>query len=91
MCGAAVGRALREPVGLRLTGATERTFVLERDPASPGLVTVTESDRLPPDVATTAAMDFLRWATRRSAWRPAVTITGARSLVAPVLDAVRIV
>lgn len=91
MCGAAVDRALRGPVGLRLTGATERTFVLHRDPASPGVVSVTESDGLPSDVATTAATDFLRWATRRSAWRPAATITGDRSLVAPVLDAIRIV
>lgn len=88
MNGAAIAPLLTRPVGLRLTGATERAFVLD---AESGTVTVTETDALPADWATTAATDFLRWATTRTAWRSAVTTAGDRALVAAVLDAIDIV
>ncbi len=91
MCGAVVYPVLREPIGLRLTGPTERSFRIERDSASEGAVKVTETGDMPADVATSDAAQFLRWATVRSAWRSAVSITGDRAAVAPVLDAVKIV
>jgi hypothetical protein len=90
MNGAAVAPVLRRPVGLRLTGATERSFVLSRETGT-SAVLVTETPELPADFAVTSATDFLRWATTRSAWRPAVTISGDRALVAAVLDAIDIV
>jgi uncharacterized protein (TIGR03083 family) len=91
MCGAAVYPVLRKPIGLRLTGPTNRGFRIERDPESEGAVKVTETDDVPADVATSDAAQFLRWATVRSAWRSAVSIAGDRASVAPVLDAVKIV
>lgn len=90
MNGAAVAPVLRRPVGLRLTGATERSFVLSRDTGT-SAVLVTEAPELPADLAVTSATDFLRWATTRSAWRSAVTTSGDRALVAAVLDAIDIV
>lgn len=89
MCRAALDPALTRPVGLRLTGATERTFLLDRDDT--GSVAVTETDDLPADVATTDAVDFLSWSTTRTAWRSAVTVTGDRTSVSAVLDAINIV
>lgn len=88
MCGNGVAAASTSPVGLRLTGATNRSFVLTVDHAT---VVVTETDDLPDHVATTSATDFLRWGTTRSAWRSAVDISGDRTIVAPVLDAIDIV
>jgi hypothetical protein len=75
-------------VALRLNGATERTFVLAR---GDGGVTVTETDDVPENVATTQATEFLRWGTTRSAWRSAVEVSGDRTTVAAVLDAIDIV
>ncbi|MEY1676871.1 MULTISPECIES: maleylpyruvate isomerase family mycothiol-dependent enzyme [Gordonia] len=90
MNGTALYPTLERPIGLRLTGVTDRSFVLDRDPAGT-IVTVRETAGLPADVATSSATDFLRWATTRSAWRSAVTIDGDRHHVAAVLDAVDIV
>ncbi|MEV5649512.1 maleylpyruvate isomerase N-terminal domain-containing protein [Nocardia sp. NPDC052254] len=90
MNGAAVARALTRPIGLRLTGATERSFVLSRDTDSSSLL-VTETDAVPDDLAVTSATDFLRWATTRSAWRSAVTLTGDHPLIAWALDEIDIV
>jgi len=88
MCGDSVGASLDSPVGLHLTGATDRTFVLSRQDDA---VVVTEDGDLPDHVATSSATDFLRWGTTRSAWRSAVTVSGDRTLVASVLDAIDIV
>lgn len=88
MCGDEVGAALTSPVALRLTGATDRTFVIA--PEADGVV-VTETATLPGNVATSSATDFLRWGTTRSAWRSAVTISGDHTTVASVLDAIDIV
>ncbi|MBM7366978.1 maleylpyruvate isomerase family mycothiol-dependent enzyme [Gordonia hydrophobica] len=88
MNGAALHPVLSTPLGLRLTGATERTFVIER--ADDG-VAVRETDDLPSDVATSEATDFLRWGTARSAWRSAVTRDGDHAHIAAVLDAIDIV
>ncbi|ROZ50556.1 hypothetical protein EEB13_12410 [Rhodococcus sp. WS3] len=88
MCGEAVAAALTSPVALRLTGATERTFVLARGGEG---VTVTETGDVPENIATTQATDFLRWGTTRSAWRSAVDVSGDRKTVAVVLDAINIV
>lgn len=90
MNGDAVARALTRPVGLRLAGATERSFVLSRDTATSSVL-VTETDDLPGDFAVTSATDFLRWATTRSGWRSTVTTSGNRTLIAAVLDAIDIV
>ncbi|EME23675.1 maleylpyruvate isomerase N-terminal domain-containing protein [Rhodococcus triatomae] len=89
MCRAALHPVLTGPIGLRLTGATERTFVLDR--GADDTVVVTETRDLPTDVATTDAVDFLSWATTRTAWRSAVTVTGDRAAVSAVLDAVDVV
>ncbi|MFD1814073.1 maleylpyruvate isomerase N-terminal domain-containing protein [Rhodococcus gannanensis] len=89
MCRVALHPTLTEPIGLRLTGTTERTFVLDR--GVDDTVVVTETGHLPADVATTNAVDFLSWATTRTAWRSAVTVTGDRTLVSAVLDAVDVV
>jgi uncharacterized protein (TIGR03083 family) len=88
MCGEAVAAALTSPVALRLTGATERTFVLARGGEG---VAVTETGDVPENIATTQATDFLRWGTTRSAWRSAVEVSGDRKTVAAVLDAINIV
>ncbi|HEY1133706.1 MAG TPA: maleylpyruvate isomerase N-terminal domain-containing protein [Nocardioides sp.] len=88
MCGTALLPALVRPLGLRLTGATERAFVLA---AGGDRVVVRETDDLPADVATSAATDFLRWGTTRTAWRSAVTVTGDPTHVAAVLDRVDVV
>ncbi len=88
MCGAALHPALTRPLGLRLTGATERSFVIAAEGED---VAVHETDDLPADVATSAATDFLRWGTTRTAWRSAVTVTGDRAHVAAVLDRVDVV
>mgnify|MGYP003739769665 CR=1 FL=1 len=88
MCGTALRPALTRPVGLRLTGATERSFVIA---AEGDRVVVHESDDLPADVATSDATDFLRWGTTRTAWRSAVTVAGDRAHVAAVLDRVDVV
>ncbi|SDU60098.1 maleylpyruvate isomerase family mycothiol-dependent enzyme [Gordonia westfalica] len=90
MNGAALYPTLERPIGLHLTGATDRSFVLGRDTAG-GIVTVTETADLPADVAASSAIDFLRWGTTRSAWRSAVTVAGDRQYIAGVLDAVDIV
>lgn len=91
MCGGAVRRVLRGPLGLRLIGETERSFVIDRAPGGDDALVVTETVNLPPDTVTTAATDFLRWATARSDWRPTVTIVGSSERVFPVLDAIRII
>lgn len=91
MCGNAVGAVIDGVVGLRLTGATQRSFVISADTDDPGSVTVTESEDLPADVAVSDALDFTRWGTRRSAWRSAVTVEGDRARVSRVLDAIDIV
>lgn len=88
MCGTAVGAASSSPVALRLTGTTDRSFVIVGDENE---VVVTECDDLPENVATSSATDFLRWGTKRSAWRSAVDISGDRATVASVLDAIDIV
>lgn len=88
MCSKAVAPVINGPVGLHLTGATDRSFVLDK--AGDDLV-VTETDALPNDVAVSDAEDFTRWATVRTAWRSAVTITGDRDRVAAVLDKINIV
>ncbi|WP_055477128.1 maleylpyruvate isomerase N-terminal domain-containing protein [Gordonia sp. HS-NH1] len=90
MNGAALHPTLTRPVGLHLTGATDRSFVVDRDTAGT-IVTVRETDDLPSDVATSSATDFLRWGTTRGAWRSAVTVNGDRQHVARVLDAIDIV
>lgn len=90
MNGAALYPTLERPIGLRLTGATDRSFVIDRDTAGT-IVTVRETADLPADVATSSATDFLRWGTTRSAWRSAVTVSGDRQRVAGILDAVDIV
>ncbi|WP_123026533.1 maleylpyruvate isomerase N-terminal domain-containing protein [Mycolicibacterium stellerae] len=77
-----------DPVGVRLVGETERAFTLSRDGDA---VVLTETADLPAETATTRATDFLRWATKRSSWRPVVAITGRRELVAPILDAIRVI
>lgn len=81
---------LERPVGLRLTGLTERSFVLSRGDTGDDVVVV-ETDDLPADTAESTAVDFLRWATTRTAWRSHVTTTGDRGLVAAVLDAIDII
>ena len=78
----------KEPVGVRLVGETARAFLLSR---AGDAVVLTETTDLPADTATTKATDFLRWATKRSAWRPVVEIAGRRERVVPVLDAIRVV
>lgn len=92
MNGAALYPTLERPIGLHLTGATDRSFVLGRDTAG-GIVTVTETADLPADVAASSAIDFLRWGTTRSAWRSAVTVAGGdrQYIAGGVLDAVDIV
>lgn len=90
MNGAALFPLLDHPIGIRLIGAADRGFVLGRDDAAQQ-VTVTETTDLPDDVATSAATDFLRWGTTRTAWRSAVTTSGDRERVAAVLDAIDIV
>ncbi|MFV0535509.1 MAG: maleylpyruvate isomerase family mycothiol-dependent enzyme [Cumulibacter sp.] len=88
MCSTTVAPALEGPIGLRLTGATQRSYVIDKNGDGLG---VTETDSLPEDVATSSAEDFLRWATMRTAWRPAVDITGSRERVSAVLDKINIV
>ncbi|MYR08622.1 hypothetical protein GTV32_20955 [Gordonia sp. SID5947] len=90
MNGAALHPTLVAPIGLRLTGATDRTFVIARG-ADPSSVTVSETDDLPDDVATSSATDFLRWGTTRTSWRSAVVTEGDRARISAVLDAVDIV
>ncbi|MGO3326880.1 maleylpyruvate isomerase N-terminal domain-containing protein [Gordonia sp. (in: high G+C Gram-positive bacteria)] len=89
MNGAALHPVLERPLGLRLTGATDRTFVIER--SDDGAVAVRESGDLPEDTATSSATDFLRWGTTRTAWRSAVTRSGDPAHVAAVLDVIDIV
>lgn len=88
MCEKALGPVVTAPIGLRLTGPTDRSFVIDR--TDDGL-TVTETDQVPADMATSSAEDFLRWGTVRTAWRPAVEISGDRDRVAAVLDKINIV
>lgn len=88
MCSAAIAPIITGPIGLRLTGPTDRSFVLDRDGDK---VVVSETDQLPVDVATSDAEDFTRWSTFRTAWRPAVQVTGDRDRVAAVLDKINIV
>ncbi|WHU47631.1 maleylpyruvate isomerase N-terminal domain-containing protein [Gordonia sp. L191] len=88
MCGDVLTAALDAPVGLHLTGVTDRSFRIER--IEDGVV-VTETPDLPDHVANSDALDFTRWATRRTAWRSAVDITGDRARVAGVLDRIDIV
>ncbi|MFV9431747.1 maleylpyruvate isomerase N-terminal domain-containing protein [Rhodococcus sp. C26F] len=90
MCGRNVRSVLRRPVGLALVGPIERRFVIDVDMDSESVV-VTETDDLPDDVATSDALDFLRWGTVRSAWRSAVDISGDREHLGAVLDVVDIV
>jgi uncharacterized protein (TIGR03083 family) len=90
MNGDALLPVLARPIGLRLTGVSERSFLLARNDDGDKVVVV-ETDELPDDVATSSASDFLRWGTTRTAWRSAVTVTGEHSRVAAVLDAVNIV
>lgn len=88
MSGADVARVIDGPIGIALTGETTRSFVLS---ARHDTVTVTETDALPDDVATCEASAFLGWATRRTAWRSAVTVTGDRRRVSRALDAINII
>ncbi|MGW4479447.1 maleylpyruvate isomerase family mycothiol-dependent enzyme [Rhodococcus triatomae] len=88
MCHEELYPALTSPVGLRLTGDTTRSWRIERGADA---VVVTETDDVPEDCATSSAIDFLRWGTKRTAWRSAVTVRGDRGVVAPVLDAFDIV
>ena len=88
MCATALAPVLTGPIGLRLTGPTSRSFVIDKDGAD---VAITETDQLPADVATSAAEDFLRWGTVRTAWRSVVEVTGDRDRVAAVLDKINIV
>jgi uncharacterized protein (TIGR03083 family) len=88
MCGNALVPVLAGPIGLRLTGPTSRSFVIDKDGEN---VVVTETDELPADVAASSAEDFLRWGTVRTAWRSAVEVTGDRAKVAAVLDKINIV
>jgi uncharacterized protein (TIGR03083 family) len=88
MCGGAVAAALTAPVALHLRGATNRTFVLDRQGEG---ITVDEAGELPENVVTSPAIDFLRWGTTRTAWRSAVRISGDLAVIAPVLDAIDIV
>jgi hypothetical protein len=90
MCGAAVSAALTRPVGLTLSGATERSFRLEPAADETGLHVV-ETDDLPTEHVSTSATEFLRWATKRSAWRSVCETSGDRQVVASVLDAIAIV
>ncbi|MFL0278117.1 maleylpyruvate isomerase N-terminal domain-containing protein [Mycobacterium sp. SMC-19] len=91
MCGTALAPLLDAPIGLCLTGATDRSFTLARDAADPTTITAAETVQLPDDVAVSDALDFTRWATRRTAWRSAVDLGGDHARVAAVLDAVHVV
>lgn len=84
----ALREPLTRPLGFALTGPGARTFVISW--GDDGLV-VDENADLPADVATSSTEDFLRWSTTRSNWRDAVTITGDRDFVAPVLDTINII
>lgn len=91
MCGTVLAPLLDAPIGLRLTGATDRSFALARDGADPTTITAAETAQLPEDVAVSDALDFTRWATRRTAWRSAVDVGGDQARVAAALDAVNVV
>jgi uncharacterized protein (TIGR03083 family) len=86
----ALREPLTRPLGFELTGQGARTFVLSWDKAADRLV-VDEAADPPADVARSSAADFLRWSTTRSAWQQAVTITGDREFIAPVLDTINII
>ena len=76
MCGAMVHAALVTPVGLRLTGPDERHLVLARSAETPGTVTVIARNDLADNQVISDATAFLRWATKRTAWRSATTVIG---------------
>ncbi|MFZ2241420.1 MAG: maleylpyruvate isomerase family mycothiol-dependent enzyme [Gordonia amarae] len=89
MCGTALAPTIDGPIGLRLTGATERGFVIAA--GDDGTLVVNETGDLGDDVIVSDAIDFTRWSTKRTAWRSAVTIEGDRARVAPFLDALNII
>lgn len=91
MCGAAVRPNLEGPIGLRLTGATNRSYVIDADSEDDTSITITETDDLPADVAVSDALAFTRWSTRRSAWRRSVEIEGDNRRIAAVLDSINII
>jgi hypothetical protein len=90
MCATSLLAVLDKPIGLTLTGATRRSFVIDRA-SDREEVLVTETGDLPGGAATSDAMDFLQWGTRRSAWRPVVEVGGDGALVARVLDAIDVI
>lgn len=90
MCGAALAPTLAGPIGLRLTGATDRDFVITAGDDD-GTLSVTETGTLTDDVIISDALDFTRWSTKRTAWRSAVTIEGDRARIAPFLDTLNII
>lgn len=84
----ALREPLTRPLGFDLTGPGARSFVISW--GGDHLLVDVAAD-LPADVATSSTVDFLRWSTKRSDWRHAVTITGDREFVSPVLDTINII
>jgi hypothetical protein len=84
--------ALERPVELELTGPGTRRVLLRREPDSPNGVAVTAAGSQPTiHRARSKGIDFVSWATRRSPWRDAVTLTGDQDRLARVLDLVRVI
>ncbi|MCZ4552099.1 maleylpyruvate isomerase N-terminal domain-containing protein [Gordonia rubripertincta] len=84
----ALREPLTRPLGFDLTGPGARSFVISW---SGDHLVVDDATELPADVAVSSTVDFLRWSTKRSDWRPSVTIVGDSEFVAPVLDTINII
>ncbi|MCK0439427.1 maleylpyruvate isomerase N-terminal domain-containing protein [Gordonia alkaliphila] len=93
MCGSSIRAALTGPVGIHLTGATERAFQVSAsaDVADGVAVDEVSVEDLPANTVHSDALAFTSWATRRSAWRSAAQVHGDPAAVAAVLDALDIV
>jgi uncharacterized protein (TIGR03083 family) len=94
MCTAALAPVATAPIRLELTGPGGGTWVLGAV-GDDGLVTVAEVDAAAETdtdaTVSSSAHDFVSWATKRSAWSDACTVTGDEALAAGVLDAINII
>lgn len=88
-----LAEALVRPVEIDLTGPGGRRVRLLRDPDGDDAVAVVAAAPEPTAAGTARSdgIDFVSWATRRSPWRDAVTLTGDQEYLACVLDLVRVI
>ena len=90
MSGVPLHRAATAPMGLRLTGPGGGEWTLRRGQAD-GVVTVAEG--LLNGVratATSSALDFVSWGTRRRRWQDSVRVAGDEALASGILDAMHV-